>query len=42
MILAGNQLQKELQLYNNDIHPSQKILIIGLGQIGFSNSKYMI
>ena len=42
MILAGNQLQKEIQLYHNDIHLSQKILIIGLGQIGYSNAKYMI
>jgi UDP-N-acetyl-D-mannosaminuronic acid dehydrogenase len=42
MILVGNQLQEELQLYNNDIHSPQKILIIGLGQIGYSNAKYMI
>jgi len=42
MILAGNQLQEEIQLSNNSQEPQEKILIIGLGQIGYSNAKYII
>ena len=41
MILAGNQLPEEIQLSNNSQVPQEKILIIGLGQIGYSNAKYM-
>ena len=41
MILAGNQLHEEIQLSNNSQVPQEKILIIGLGQIGYSNAKYM-
>ena len=41
MILAGNQLHEEIQLSNSSQEPHEKILIIGLGQIGYSNAKYM-
>ena len=41
MILVGTQLHEVIQMTNNLPKTKEKTLIIGLGQIGYSNAKYM-
>ena len=42
MIVVGSQLQEVKNMpLNFETNPFHKVLVIGLGQIGYSNAKYM-